>query len=466
MGAIILATLLEAAPADVRVEFEHLGSYVLGDLAAAQEELRALAKDKLLAVLPAVSFQALLDYAVETGKFAEVAATLFCVSASELEVLRNKLQNGGPLTFLALEANVNGGEAKITPALQGFRYETATGIQAAALANQETALWDATATLLTQEWQPHNAAKDYASVLGQLSACALLDCHAQAQQETEYLHGRVFQLNNVHIPFPPPEDLYEDRIYWTARIRDFSGCLDVGIRSSSHCAADTLSWPLLASVKILATVRDADVAATQAQDSQSGMKRMRFVLVEAEEQDLKQEATQPLLSLLQLQQRVSSKRTEQQEAASGLRLVTKDIIDGLAEADAAAAEKFTAIAYCTVHNLKDFVLDPPRTGKKLQYALAIACSKSATEGQAELIVEQLQLLREADVDVATKCMRQLLLMSSVTATRGPPPGTHAPWTESTAPALQQALCPALSAYPRGEPWANAPTAPGVHACSD
>ena len=65
---------------------------------------------------------------------------------------------------------------------------------------------------------------------------------------------------------------------------------------------------------------------------------------------------------------VSSKRTEQQEAASGLRLVTKDIIDGLAEADAAAAEKFTAIAYCTVHNLKDFVLDPPRSGKKLQYA--------------------------------------------------------------------------------------------------
>ena len=148
---------------------------------------------------------------VETGKFAEVAATLFCVSASELEVLRNKLQNGGPLTFFALEANINGGEAKITSALQGFRYETATGIHAAALANQETALWDATATLLTQEWQPRNAAKDYASVLGQLSACALLDCHAQAQQETEYLHGRVFQLNNVHIPFPPPEHLYEDR---------------------------------------------------------------------------------------------------------------------------------------------------------------------------------------------------------------------------------------------------------------
>ena len=36
MGAIILATLLEAAPADVRAEFEHLGSCVLGDLAAAQ----------------------------------------------------------------------------------------------------------------------------------------------------------------------------------------------------------------------------------------------------------------------------------------------------------------------------------------------------------------------------------------------------------------------------------------------
>ena len=97
MGAISLATLLEAAPADVRAEFEHLGSCVLGDLAAAQagalleglssdrqglwtacenagisrkqggrslqqEELRALVKDKLLAVLPAVSFQALLEH--------------------------------------------------------------------------------------------------------------------------------------------------------------------------------------------------------------------------------------------------------------------------------------------------------------------------------------------------------------------------------------------------------------------
>ena len=95
--AIILATLLEAAPADVRAEFKHLGSCVLGDLAAAQagalleglssdrqglwtacknagisrkqggislqqEELRALVKDKLLAVLPAVSFQALLEH--------------------------------------------------------------------------------------------------------------------------------------------------------------------------------------------------------------------------------------------------------------------------------------------------------------------------------------------------------------------------------------------------------------------
>ncbi|CAJ1377850.1 unnamed protein product [Effrenium voratum] len=69
-GEVTLAMLLEAAPADVRAEFKHLGSCVLGDLAAAQglagnkEELRALVKDKLLALLPAVSLQALLDYAV------------------------------------------------------------------------------------------------------------------------------------------------------------------------------------------------------------------------------------------------------------------------------------------------------------------------------------------------------------------------------------------------------------------
>ena len=33
---VTLAMLLEAAPADVRAEFKHLGSCVLGDLAAAQ----------------------------------------------------------------------------------------------------------------------------------------------------------------------------------------------------------------------------------------------------------------------------------------------------------------------------------------------------------------------------------------------------------------------------------------------
>ena len=49
---VTLAMLLEAAPADARAEFEHLGSCVLGDLAAAQAgALLELAKDKLLAVL-------------------------------------------------------------------------------------------------------------------------------------------------------------------------------------------------------------------------------------------------------------------------------------------------------------------------------------------------------------------------------------------------------------------------------
>ena len=72
---------------------------------------------------------------------------------------------------------------------------------------------------------------------------------------------------------------------WTAPSRPrAAGCRRAGLRRR-----DELGHGL----------RDEDVAATQAQDSQSGMKRMRFVVVEAEEQDLKQEATQPLLSLLQ-----------------------------------------------------------------------------------------------------------------------------------------------------------------------
>ena len=45
---VTLAMLLEAAPADVRAEFEHLGSCVLGDLAAAQAgaSLEGLSSDR------------------------------------------------------------------------------------------------------------------------------------------------------------------------------------------------------------------------------------------------------------------------------------------------------------------------------------------------------------------------------------------------------------------------------------
>ena len=64
MNAIILATL-SSDRQGLWTACKNAGiSRKQGGRSLQQEELRALAKDKLLAVLPAVSFQALLDYAV------------------------------------------------------------------------------------------------------------------------------------------------------------------------------------------------------------------------------------------------------------------------------------------------------------------------------------------------------------------------------------------------------------------
>lgn len=326
----------------------------------------------------------------------------------------------------------------------------------------------------------------------------------------------------------------ERRVFWSTRIRDCSGSLEVAIRQKAACqlakidtadhenavmefnsqhGGDLLSWPLLASVKILVTLRgDNDSGATQATDSvstTSSSKRMRFLVVEASEQDLQATPTKAVLAVVhalshvpcsgdafaaallsqltknsfgvfQVQPEVvvahletgalerhakrrrvtcakalvmllSKERTQQEALGSdsyGIRLVTKNVRDALAP----DAGPVTVVAYCQRHALKDFILDPPRTGTKTQYALALISDLSTTSSETTYVVEQLQLLQEGDAEAAMICLRRLEQLTALIASRQQTSDPLPAWTDTLAESASRIACPRISAYPAGDTW--------------
>ncbi|CAK9022774.1 unnamed protein product [Durusdinium trenchii] len=468
---------------------------------------------------------------VQDGHRAEITTSIFAESQAKLEEFIALVNLEKPLTFFGFDVQVRGAEIKVTPSFQDFRCEVAVSVRAAAQDERQNEIWKEAGQTLTHEWQP-SVSTDYTSKEGFLSFCALLD--AYSQQDAAALHGKLFQLNNIHVPYPPEHHTVERRVFWSTRIRDCSGSLEVAIRQKAACqlakidtadhenavmefnsqhGGDLLSWPLLASVKILVTLRgDNDSGATQATDSvstTSSSKRMRFLVVEASEQDLQATPTKAVLAVVhalshvpcsgdafaaallsqltknsfgvfQVQPEVvvahletgalerhakrrrvtcakalvmllSKERTQQEALGSdsyGIRLVTKNVRDALAP----DAGPVTVVAYCQRHALKDFILDPPRTGTKTQYALALISDLSTTSSETTYVVEQLQLLQEGDAEAAMICLRRLEQLTALIASRQQTSDPLPAWTDTLAESASRIACPRISAYPAGDTW--------------
>lgn len=468
---------------------------------------------------------------VQDGHRAEITTSIFAESQAKLEEFIALVNLEKPLTFFGFDVQVRGAEIKVTPSFQDFRCEVAVSVRAAAQDERQNEIWKEAGQTLTHEWQP-SVSTDYTSKEGFLSFCALLD--AYSQQDAAALHGKLFQLNNIHVPYPPEHHTVERRVFWSTRIRDCSGSLEVAIRQKAACqlakidtadhenavmefnsqhGGDLLSWPLLASVKILVTLRgDNDSGATQATDSvstTSSSKRMRFLVVEASEQDLQATPTKAVLAVVhalshvpcsgdafaaallsqltknsfgvfQVQPEVvvahletgalerhakrrrvtcakalvmllSKERTQQEALGSdsyGIRLVTKNVRDALAP----DAGPVTVVAYCQRHALKDFILDPPRTGTKTQYALALISDLSTTSSETTYVVEQLQLLQEGDAEAAMICLRRLEQLTALIASRQQTSDPLLAWTDTLAESASRIACPRISAYPAGDTW--------------
>ena len=74
-------------------------------------------------------------------------------------------------------------------------------------------------------------------------------------------------------------------------------------------------------------------------------------------------------------------------------LVTHGVPDGLAPDDNTS---YTVVTYCDTRNLQDFILDPPKTGQRVQHAFGVVSAKNGTADGAEFILQQVQLINQQD----------------------------------------------------------------------
>ena len=92
------------------------------------------------------------------------------------------------------------------------------------------------------------------------------------------------------------------------------------------------------------------------------------------------------------------------------RLTTEGITDVM-DHGAVGSEMFSLVGVCTDKNLRDVILDPPRSGAKKQAALAIL---TAVAGERQFMIEMVRLVSQDELASVTVMMRKLHALSKAT----------------------------------------------------
>ena len=111
------------------------------------------------------------------------------------------------------------------------------------------------------------------------------------------------------------------------------------------------------------------------------------------------------------------------------------------------------VSFCSLENLQDFKLDPPRTqAKKRQAALVLISSAPQNDGAGQLVsfmVDSVQLVHDLDVDTVKSCLKPVLCLTRLAGNMSS--------RKSTAPApLSHEKSPAKAGKCR--PLSRSPTA--------
>ena len=137
--------------------------------------------------------------------------------------------------------------------------------------------------------------------------------------------------------------------------------------------------------------------------------------------------------------------------SEGFKLITKGVSDVLTSSAAQPAPGvYTLTAFCTVDNLQDFKLDPPR-GSKSQYALIVVSDivpGSSVKEPTNIIVDSLMLLHRDEAALVEDSMAKMLYYVAA-ATEISLRKRKQDWSDSFSPAKAQ-RCRSISRHPTGE----------------
>ena len=143
----------------------------------------------------------------------------------------------------------------------------------------------------------------------------------------------------------------------------------------------------------------------------------------------------------------------QEAGTGGYKITTNNVKDLLHDANDARGVQLTS--FCTLENLQDFKLDPPRTqASKKQAALVLISSilQESSAGQpASFMVDSAQLLQQTEVDAVKVCLKRMLFLATLAGHMSSRKrAASEPTTNEESPA-KAAKCRVLGRHPTAAP---------------
>ena len=150
----------------------------------------------------------------------------------------------------------------------------------------------------------------------------------------------------------------------------------------------------------------------------------------------------------------ASKPSVLQEAgAGGYKITTSNVKDLLHDKNDDRGVQLTS--FCTLENLQDFKLDPPRMqANKKQPALVLISSmlqESTDEQPASFMVDSVQLLQQTEVDAVKVCLKRMLFLTTLAGHMSSRKRDASESTTNTESPAKAAKCRVLGRHPTAAP---------------
>jgi hypothetical protein len=150
----------------------------------------------------------------------------------------------------------------------------------------------------------------------------------------------------------------------------------------------------------------------------------------------------------------ASEPSSLQEAGNGgYKIITNNVKDLLHDANDARGVQLAS--FCTLENLQDFKLDPPRTQhSKKQAALVLISSvlqSSNAEQPASFMVDSVQLLQQTEVDAVKICLKRMLFLTTLAGHMSSRKRAASEPTKNEESPAKAAKCRVLGRHPTAAP---------------